>query len=984
MFNHVGDRYRDFVLKKITRIEELQATFRELVHEPSGAVVLHLENEDPENLFCLSFQTLPKSSNGAPHILEHTVLCGSEKFPVKDPFFAMGRRSLNTFMNALTGSDFTCYPAASQVEKDFYNLLDVYIDAVFRPNLRKLSFLQEGHRLEFTEPQDPTTPLERKGIVYNEMKGSLTSGDARIWHEMMKDLCPDLPYAYNSGGDPEVIPTLTYEELRAFHENYYHPSRCLFFFYGNFPLRKHLDFIAEHALKGVVKQPPLPPIPAQKRFSAPVHKKMRYPINETDDLSKKTIFAFGWLTTHLLNQEEVLALSVIDAVLMDTDASPLKRALLESGLCIQADGFMDTEMSEVPYVIVCKGCETKNGHALESLLKTSLQKIVKEGLPSHLIEAAIHQLEFSRTEITGDSSPFGLTLFMRSALAKQHGSNPEDALMIHSLFAKLIEKAKDPHYLTGIIRKYFLDNPHHVQLECIPDPKLTSEELAKERKELDKIQSHLTSEEKKEIASQAEKLAQYQIETEHQKLDCLPKVDVNEIPSDPRNFSLEKENIGSFTVFHHACFTNHIVYADVFFDLPQIREEDLPYVQLMLALLPEIGAANRDYAANLEYIQAYTGGVGAHASLYVQGSSPVATRPAIGIRGKALIRNRGKLLSLLKEMITSPHFHEKERIKELIIKHYHSLHNRLGRNAQRYAIQLSLSGFSVPSAINDSWHGLKYFKAIQAIAIDIDRELPKLLEKFATLKTALFSLHDPHLILSCSAEMYETLKKENFYDLLYLSPSRDFAPWRGDYSVTPVISQGRILSSPVAFTSYAFNTVPYSHPDSPALSVSTQVFDNKILHAAIREKGGAYGSGAAYAALSGNFYFTSYRDPNIAKTLHTFNKSIEAIAAGKFDEQDLEEAKLGMIQQYDSPVAPGSRALTAYNWWREGRSFQTRQHYRHTLLNLTVSDIRRAVETHLLPQKEDGVFVCFASSELLEKENVALAKKGEALALFPI
>ncbi len=238
-----GSRYGDFVVTKCHPIDEIGAVLRELSHLPTGATVMHIAADDPENLFCLSFQTLPASSNGAAHILEHTVLCGSKAFPVKDPFFSMSRRSLNTFMNALTGSDFTCYPAASQVQKDFYNLLTVYIDAVFHPNLQFFSFLQEGHRLEFTEPNNPQSPLIYKGIVFNEMKGSLTSIDNRLWHLLMEKLLPDLPYAFNSGGDPKEIPKLTYEELVNFHKTYYHPSRCLFFFYGNLPLQGHLDFI---------------------------------------------------------------------------------------------------------------------------------------------------------------------------------------------------------------------------------------------------------------------------------------------------------------------------------------------------------------------------------------------------------------------------------------------------------------------------------------------------------------------------------------------------------------------------------------------------------------------------------------------------------------------------------------------------------------------------------------------------------------------
>jgi presequence protease len=328
----IGDRYRGYLVTKSLYIQEQQCHLTELVHESSGACILHLGNQDPENLFSLSFRTLPESSNGVAHILEHTVLCGSQKYPVKDPFFAMNRRSLNTFMNALTGADFTCYPAASQVEQDFYNLLDVYLDAVFHPLLKEQSFAQEGCRLEFSDPLDPTSPLQYKGVVYNEMKGSLSSPMTRLIEALNSELYPNSPYGFNSGGDPSQIPNLSYEELLFFHKNYYHPSRCLFFFYGNLPLKKHLDYISHHILKNVHKLPELPPIPKQPRYTKPVYKEAFYPLAAEEITEDKAIIAFSWLTCSIKEQITLLALSVLDIVFMDTDASLLKIELLRSGL----------------------------------------------------------------------------------------------------------------------------------------------------------------------------------------------------------------------------------------------------------------------------------------------------------------------------------------------------------------------------------------------------------------------------------------------------------------------------------------------------------------------------------------------------------------------------------------------------------------------------------------------------------------------------
>lgn len=973
----IKEKYNGFVVKKILELEELNCTLRELIHEPSGAVVMHIENDDPENLFCLAFETIPYNSNGVAHVLEHTVLCGSKKFPVKDPFFAMTRRSLNTFMNALTGADVTCYPAASQVEKDFYNLLEVYLDAVFHPQLKKASFLQEGHRLEFTEPKDPTSPLEWKGVVYNEMKGALTSLDTRLWHEMMAKLVPDLTYAYVSGGDPKVIPSLTYEQLISFHEIYYHPSRCLFFFYGCFPLKPHLDFILERDLKHVIKQPPLPPMPLQERFLEPVCHETVYPISETDDLTKKTFVAFGWLTAPVRDQDTILALTVLDAVLMETDASLLKLPLLQSGLCISADAYIDTEMSEVPYMIVCKGCEKQDAAALEDILMKTLETIVEEGVPHHLVEAAIHQLEFSRTEIAGDHAPYGLTLFMRSVLSRQHGGQPENSLLIHSLFNQLLERISDPRYLPEILKKYLLCNRHFVRLVMAPDPELAAKEVKDEQKRLQAIQNKLKAEQIKEILKQSEELARYQKEAERQNLECLPKVTLSDAPVLTRDFPLHvKQNI-----FRHDCFTNHIIYANLVFDLPHIEEADLPYVQLLSSILPELGMKDRSYTKNLEYLQANIGGLSTMLALHVQAPDSHQMRPAFTIRGKALYRKAETLFTVMKELATGVRLDEEKRIEELLMQIHTALQNRLNNNALRYAMQLALSGFSPANKINNLWHGLSYMKTVQGFADNIEQELPHLLKKLQMVKDKILSFQNPQLVLCCDDKMQNRLEKENYFGLLEL-PKKSTARWTGNYPIEAVSSQARPIASPVAFTCEAFKTAAYLHPHAPALSLATHLLDNKILHPKIREQGGAYGCGATYTAMTGHFTFHSYRDPNIARTLQVFVESIETIASGKFDDRDLEEAKFGMIQQFDSPIAPGSRAGAAYVWQREAKTREMRQKYRDTLLAMTAQEVRNVVAKELLPKVGHGVVVSFASKELLEKENEVLAQKS--LPIIPI
>lgn len=971
-----GDRYKKFLVKKVLFIEELKVHLIELIHEPSGAQIMHIENNDPENVFCLSFETMPTNSKGVAHILEHTVLCGSQKFPVKDPFFRMIRRSLNTYMNALTGADFTCYPAASQVEKDFYNLLEVYLDAVFHPLLTKESFAQEGHRLEFKNPKDDQSSLEWKGIVYNEMKGALQSADSRLWHTLLKHLVPNLTYSHISGGSPEEIPQLTYEELFDFHRIYYHPSHCLFFFYGSFPLKKHLDFIDDKILKTALKLEPLPQIKPQKRFLKPIQEKGFYPITDTKNLDKSVIMSWGWLTTSIQDQEMVLALTLLDAVLTETDASPLKFALLNSKLCSSVEACLDIDIAEVPYLIVCKGCKGENLKKLEELLFQTLRKIASEGISSHLIDAALHQLEFERMEITGDHAPFGLTLFMKSALIKQHGCEPETSLIIHTLFKKLREKLKDPNYLVQILEKYIIDNPHRVSLELYPDPKLIQKEAEEEKRKLEALQHSLSAEEKVSIQKTSQQLVQYQHLLENQSLECLPKVTLKDVPPLSRDFTLNKHK----DVFFHPCFTNHIIYADLGFDLPVITENDLPYLQLLTSLLPDLGIGKRDYIQNLEYIQSHVGMLSLSLTLHPQIDDPSHLRPTLNFRSKALQRNSKEMFILLHDLALQSRLDETRRIEELILQIHTDLQNRLQKNSLRYATQIALSGFSAAPKIIEQWTGLSYFKWIQNIVNNLSKELPLVVKRLRDLKEKVFSFHNPQLVISSDENLYQECQKEDFFGLFDF-PKKIFEHWKNPENLEKVSSQARPIASAVACTCEAFKVSTLMGSHASALTVATYLLDNTVLHPRIREQGGAYSSGATYSPIMGHFTFHAYRDPHIHLTLEAFKEAILSIAQGKFTEADLEAAKLETIQQLDHPIAPGSRGITAYNWLKNGMSLTIRQNRRNQILALKASDIQIALQEELVQQISQGKVVTFASQELIEKENQILEKP---LPIIPI
>jgi len=967
---------KNFVITRTIVLDELKSTLIECEHIPTGAKIIKLLNDDEENLFCLSFQTWPDSSNGVAHILEHTVLCGSKRFAIKDPFFSMTRRSLNTYMNALTGGDFTCYPAASQVPKDFYNLLEVYLDAVFYPRLEEKSFLQEGHRLEFLDMEDAKSPLTFKGIVYNEMKGAMSSKESRLSEEIMHALYPNITYGINSGGDPKDIPALTYQGLKEFHQKYYHPSRCLFFFYGNLPLEEELEFLEKNALSGVEKAPPLGALPKQQRFSKRKEITKEYPAQASDEDADKAMVALGYLTCSILSQTELLALNVCDILLSATDAAPLKMALLKSGLCKQADAFIDNEMSEVPYLIICKGCPENSGEKIEATVTKVLEQVVKDGFSEELIEGAISQLEMARSEITGGSSPYGLSLFFRSALLAQHGGKPEDGLKIHSLFKEL--RKKESSYFTGLIQTYFLDNQHVVRVLMRPDGQMAAREQKTEEERLEKIKCSLAKEQIETLIKTSRELAEFQEEVDNP--NVLPKVSLNDVKHQTREFGLKTSKNGQLTVHTHTCFTNQMIYADLIFPLPKLDLEELLYLRLLAFLLPQIGCAGRNYQEHLDYLLEHTGGLSVFLDFCQMATDPDQMNPYLCIRAKALNRKADYLFPLIKELCTSADLSDHARIKECLMQHLNSLESSIQQNPLRYAMSLAASRFSKNGVIQNQCYGLRYYWRLKEIVAQFERDPNQFIAQLQKVQKKCLGLKNAELVLTVDEKAEQIVTKANYWELASICTKASDA-WQCEIKNAQVKSQGRIINAPVAFTTHLFDSVSYTDADRAALSVAAEIMENQTLHPRIREQGGAYGAGAAASALAGYFYFYTYRDPNIASSLAAIEEAITKLCQTPCTPEQLEEAKLQIFQDLDTPLPPCSRGYTAFGRLRAGCTPEVRQTYRDQLFSVTPEAVQAAAIKHLQPGFARGITVAFTGKELLEKENKLLKEKLEEIAI---
>jgi Zn-dependent M16 (insulinase) family peptidase len=938
----------NFSIIRKTYVKELKCHLIELAHVKTNASILYIKNNDDENLFCLSFKTLPSSSNGAPHILEHITLAGSQKFPIKDPFFSMSRRSLNTFMNAMTGQDFTCYPAASQIEKDFYNLLNVYLDAVFHPLLKPAAFLQEGHRLELVDNK-----LEAKGVVYNEMKGSLNSADSRLFHLIMQHLLPDLPYAYNSGGEPQDILSLTYEQLLNFYKTYYHPSQCTFFFYGNLPLKKHLKII-EKELEKIANIPsPLPPLLKQKRFSCPITTSASYPAREEET---KAIISFSFLTCDIENQKDLIALTLLDNILMETDASLLKQALLQSKLCTSASSYLLTEMTEIPWSITLKGCYANDMEKLFSLIINTLRSIK---IPKKLVKAALHQLQFNRTEIS--SLPYGLNLFFRSALLKQQGTDPLNGLCLKSLFKHISQDINNPTFFNNLIDKYIINNPHTLKLTLLPDHTLEKKEIDQENAYLQNVYNKLTPQDIEQLKNQKKELEIYQKELQSAPYDCLPKLSLTDIKKDLKEYPLSIDHQKNISSFHHNSFTNQILYVDLLFDLPKI--DNLPLLSLFSSLFFEIGNKKRNYKKNLNYIQAYIGKIYSYLNVYNHINDTQKCQPAFAIRGKCLYKNSKKLFDLIKEQLTSYNFNDKKRIKELLLQHKTHLENNINQNGMQYAISSCLKNLSPSSNILDQFHGLSYYQAINNINLDTD--IDKIIDALAHIGEQIIFTTKMDLIITAEEKFYKKLQNDNFYGLSELPIQNNIRT--PSFTFTPSFNnEGYIIASPVSYNCMGLNSINYTHEDAPFLTLASHLFDNKILHPKIREEGGAYGSGSIYSPLNETFYFYSYRDPNLYNTNEIFKQAITQIANGNFSNTDLEEAKFQAFQDIDAPILPAKHAIFAYNMQKTGQTYEIRNAFRNKIFSITKEDITRAIISHM--QTKNSKTVSLASEPMLQED----------------
>ena len=937
-----------FQLVRQHHVEALDILVSEYKHKITGAVHYHLATNHDENVFLVAFRTQPMDSKGEAHILEHTALCGSEKFPVRDPFFLMIRRSLNTFMNAFTAADWTAYPFATQNKKDFQNLLEVYLDAAFAANLNPLDFAQEGIRIEL-ENGEPVY----KGVVFNEMKGAMSSPSDQLYHQLAHHLFPETTYHYNSGGDPKDIPDLTYPELVDFYKSHYHPSNAVFMTFGNEPAYNLQEQFETLALAKFSKGETLYS-KEERRLTAPVEVTETYAV-DAEDLKDKTYHIISWLLPKASNIKLRLGMRLVEGILLEDSASPLRHYLETCGYAQSTGPIMGVDDSNYEMTFYCgvQGSNPEHAAEFKAGVFKILEDVAAKPVDQNMVDAILHQIELHQREINGDGMPYGLSLILNGLGSAIHHSDPVTVWDVDSAIAAVKEELKDPMWLSNLIKTHLIDNSHRVQMTLVPDANKSAVEAADEKARLAAIGAQLTATQKAEIEAQTEALKVRQDTPDD--LNLLPKVGLEDVPAELQIVQGQlREIISNRTDYplnlYHAG-TNGIYYNQVLIQIPQDVVQS-PYFNLLSILMGEVGAGQYDYLELQQLQTAVSGGLGMGASLRSHVNDKNQISAWLTLTTKSLVSSL-ESINLLKLAFEQLRFDEKDRIIELLQQRKTRWASRLSGSGHSYAMQIA--GRNHSALANRDYHntGLGALNWLGELISRIEKDEVAYEDFIHELKAIhLKLLQAPkQFLLVCEEHQSERLLEEvqNVWDKLEVS--EQVVSLKAVEQENTDTDEAWLIQANVQFCSSAYPAVEVSHPDAAALMVLAAYLRNGFLHSAIREKGGAYGGGASYDGNACSFRFYSYRDPRLAETFSDFEGSVQWLLNTEQKPHQLEEAILGLIASMDKPGSPAGEAITACYALLHARTPAFRKQLRSRLLAVNFEDLKRVAVQYLLEQK---------------------------------
>lgn len=951
-------------------LADLQANGYLLRHKKTGARVVLIANDDENKVFSVGFRTPPEDSTGVAHIIEHSVLCGSRLFPVKDPFVELVKGSLNTFLNAMTYPDKTVYPVASCNDKDFQNLMNVYLDAVFYPNIYREQniFRQEGWHYEMENPDDE---LSINGVVYNEMKGAFSSPDDVLERELMNALYPDTPYGVESGGDPDVIPLLSYEQFLAFHKKYYHPSNSYIYLYGNMDMAEKLNFIDKNYLSAFEALQVDSSIKKQAAFTESRYVEKEYPISEEEEESQSAYLSYTASVADSLDKELYVAFQILDYALCSAPGAPLKQDLIDKGIGQDVYSSYENGIFQPYFSIIAKNTDVSRKEEFLSTIREVLTDLVKNGLDKKAILAGINSYEFRYREADFGSYPKGLIYglqMMDSWLYDERA--PFLHLEENAVFAELRKKAQEG-YFEELIRKFLLENTHSATVVLLPVKGLAAKREKQLKEALAKKKASLGREEILKIVNEAAALKIYQeSEDAPEDLDKIPMLTRQDMKKEAAGFFNEERKIGDTKVLFHEIFTGGIGYLRLIFKLDAVPARLYPYVGIFKGVLGVLSTKNYSYRDLFNEINLRTGGISAVNNLYTDALDPEKYQTTLEIKGKALYEDLPGMLELMEEILFTTDFTDEKRLKELLAEGKSRIQAQMISAGSQVAASRALSYGSEAGEINEVLSGVSYYRLVAELETHFEEHKQELIGNLKEL--ALILLKPENLLVDFTGT------EEGF--LLLNDPIRRLkADWpapekgpkeKGGFHPAVVRkNEGFMTSGQVQYVCRAGNFRKKGLPFKGTLRFLRVMMGYDYLWNQVRVKGGAYGCMCNFAR-TGDSYFVSYRDPNLEKTIAVFEKAAEVIENFSADERIMAKYIIGAIGELDMPMGPATKGLLSLNAWMTGLTREMVQKERDELLSADEAQIRELAQ-YIRAFMEDD-FLCVVGNEdrIREKQEL--------------
>ncbi|HAZ36251.1 MAG TPA: peptidase M16 [Clostridiaceae bacterium] len=959
----INKEYSGFKLLRQEEVKDINSTALIFEHVKSGARLFKLQNDDDNKVFSIGFRTPPENSMGIPHIIEHSVLCGSRKFPVKDPFVELMKGSLNTFLNAMTFPDKTMYPVASKNEKDFFNLMDVYLDSVLYPDLHNTPeiLMQEGWHYELN---DPNGEIEYKGVVYNEMQGAFSYPEAIISRKVEESLFPDTPYYFESGGDPNVIPQLTQEQFSAFHKKYYHPSNSYIFLYGNEDIEKELKFIDENYLKDFDRINVDSSIPSQKPFTKMNEMEIKYPIAQDEDDKDKTFFGLNFVTGEAVDRELYYAMDILSYILIGTPASPLKKALIDAGLGKDVYGEFVNSIKQPTFSVVVKNSNIDQKERFKKVFYDTLQSLVKDGIDKKLIEASINIYEFKLREADFEGLPKGLLYGIRCMDSWLYDGDPVMHLKYDETFKKIREGAKN-RYFEDLIEKYFINNTHASLITLIPQKGLLEEKTAKTKEKLKNYKASLSKDEINALVANTQNLKKRQSTPETKEdIEKIPLLKLEDINKQAEVIPSEIKKINNTEVLFQDIFTNGIVYLNILFNTKGVKQQDLMYIPLLADVLTKVSTKNLTYEELSKQININTGGIRFEVEVFEEKGKPDAYLPKLTLKSRALTGSIPELIDLIDEIVNSSKFDDKKRLREIIRENRSQFEMILFDAGHSVAAKRLMSFYSITGRYVEELTGISYYKFLSNLEKNFDSMADSIVEGLKKVSKSIFNLNNVLVSVTSSKEDYpkaeeglkEFLDTLNSEQLSYYEYSFDF----------PVKSEGLLTQGNVQYAAMGYNFIKLGYSYSGKMKVLKKILASDFLWNRIRVLGGAYGC-MANMDNSGNVCLVSYRDPNLKETLDVYRDTANYLAAFNVSEREMTKYIIGTVSDLDYPLTPAMKGERATAYYLKKTTQEDVQKERDEVLSTTPQDISSFKD--LLNDVMKQNYICVLGNEEKIKKN---------------